>query len=277
MRPTGAAAQGPPLLLALLAACAIAGRCDGRVQQTPTAYANDSPLTERGASAAASAAPTAPLMVVDLRKATLQAKVAVQVCAGLFNRDPGVTGAAYTILGQDDLSWLQEVEGIVNPALTPVPVFLSRCLAGPQATAKGYIRYNASLQKPVMPNLATLAAVLDAVPLEDGDPAIGAATLVFDALKMFANFTALQVRSCFGAVPCILPGSFLTKYTPMSARCPLCCGCARHLRPFRTLSPPGHGVHVGQPRQRNKHHGEDKPRLCEPDQSSIQSSLGGGN
>ena len=69
--------------------------------------------------------------------------------------------------------------------------FLDLCLSPSANVAKGYIRYNSSSQKLVTPNLITVAAVLDAVPLETGD-ATRNSTMLFDALTAFDGFSALQ-------------------------------------------------------------------------------------
>lgn len=96
---------------------------------------------------------------------------AVQVCVGLFNRDDSIAGAAYTLNGQRDTDWLEctgnnKTGGVRNDPST----FLRRCLHGDAshpALAKGHLRYNFTSQQVVVPNIATLAGVLDAVPLDD--------------------------------------------------------------------------------------------------------------
>jgi hypothetical protein len=59
---------------------------------------------------------------------------------------------------------------------------------------KGYIRANfsRSAQQVITPNIITLAAVLDAIPLEDGDPLTAQLPKVFDALVEFSGFSAMQ-------------------------------------------------------------------------------------
>jgi hypothetical protein len=115
--------------------------------------------------------------------------MAAQVCVGLYNRDDTVAGAAYAFYKGSDKEWLTDIEHLPNPVITPTVDFVSACVKK-GGIAKGYIRYNATSQKIVIPNLITLAAVLDAVPLEDGDPIIAAtgATMVYDAVKEWENF-----------------------------------------------------------------------------------------
>ena len=97
--------------------------------------------------------------------------VPCKVCVGLFNRDDSIAGAAYTLNGQRDTDWLEctgnnKTGGVRNDPST----FLRRCLHGDAshpAVAKGHLRYNFTSQQVVVPNIATLAGVLDAVPLDD--------------------------------------------------------------------------------------------------------------
>jgi hypothetical protein len=62
------------------------------------------------------------------------------VCVGIFNRPvvPQTVPRVYTIGGQSDLGWLADIEGIVNPVVTPVPVFLQSCLQDPRVA--GFMR-----------------------------------------------------------------------------------------------------------------------------------------
>ena len=47
----------------------------------------------------------------------------------------------------------------------------------------------------IAPNIVTLAAVLDAIPLEDGDPLAAKLPLIFDAVVKFKGFSAMQAPS----------------------------------------------------------------------------------
>jgi hypothetical protein len=74
---------------------------------------------------------TAPDFVVDLADSAvnMQNKIAVQVCAGLFNRESSSL-SVYTLLNQPyDGQWLLDIEGIENPTLTYVDDFLNECLS----------------------------------------------------------------------------------------------------------------------------------------------------
>ena len=153
----------------------------------------------RGALALALAWATAcaqPITVIDLTGAPAPATVlAVQVCAGLMNRSPALSGFAYTLMHPEDSAWLAIVQPGAAPAPTPIAPFLARCLAIP-GLVTGYIRYNFSAQQVTVPNLLTLAAVLDAVPLEPGSPHLPPALpLAYDALALWANWSALQATA----------------------------------------------------------------------------------
>ena len=118
-------------------------------------------------------------------------------CSGLLNRDPATP--AYVIFESpqdhsrgDDLAWLELVSGITDPPMTSYDSFLDACLV----SVKGrYIRYSAGThaQQKLVPNIVTMAGVLDAVPLDTADPLPPHATTVaFDALKTFDKLTPLQ-------------------------------------------------------------------------------------
>lgn len=150
-----------------------------------------------------------PVRIVNLDQATLATKIAVQVCVGLANRDPSIAGGAYTlcapapaseggtnaICDARDALWLDTATDAAaqHRVNTSIPDFLTTCLSGASPLAKGYIKYNAS-DYLIIPNLCTLAAVLDAVPLEASSPYIGTtkAPQVFDALTTWAEFKAFQ-------------------------------------------------------------------------------------
>ena len=128
--------------------------------------------------------------VVDLgfqTKPTLATQIAVQVCAGLFNRDGATGGPVYTVGSQRDVDWMASMRSPL-PNATSADVFVASCLRGP---ASGYIAYNAS-DYLTIPPLITLAAVLDAVPLERGDPRIGGAKLVFDTVTEWCGYGAYE-------------------------------------------------------------------------------------
>ena len=158
--------------------------------------------------------------VVDLglrEKPSLATAVALQVCVGLLNRDPTVAGAAYTLIGTRDAEWLADTDEICvdgvkysrgpctgaaghgpRTPLTSGATLLRKCAAAKKSDGTrlvaGHIRFNASRtsQQLIVPNIVTLAAVLDAIPLQDGDSLAAQLPKVFDALEEFRGFSAMQ-------------------------------------------------------------------------------------
>ena len=141
------------------------------------------------------------ITIVDMRSANLTTQLAVQVCLGLSNRQGGaastpppsgpVPSGAYGVFADNDLDWLARLYNISSKApLTDADAFLHSCMAG---AARGRrIRYHYDAQKLIAPNLLTLAAVLDAVPLEDTMAAARGSTIVFDALQTWAGFVSIN-------------------------------------------------------------------------------------
>ena len=132
------------------------------------------------------------------RNPSLSDRFAAQVCAGLAARDPGTHGSVYTVGGDKrDLDWLVSTHNndaiVDNATITDISVFVRRCLHGDPALnlapiAKGWMRYDFETQKVVVPNLVTLAAVMDAIPVQDTDVVrfgLGQISPLFDALKQF--------------------------------------------------------------------------------------------
>jgi len=122
-------------------------------------------------------------------------RIAVQTCVGLFNREENsLHGPAYALLDHDDEWWLTTVTGLSQqPSTTPIPAFLARCFQS--GVASGRLRYSYAIHHLIVPNLLTVAAVLDAVPLEDGDPVADspAVPVIFDAVLQFpAGTTAFE-------------------------------------------------------------------------------------
>jgi len=164
------------------------------------------------ASAAQSALPAPrvappPPVVVDVLStspaAPPQDVLAVQVCAGLANR--AAPQSAYVLLHDEDAQWLRLTRQDLPspPVTTTVARFLSDCLGQSLATAAGMaapvaagrVRYNFAQQQLVVPQLLTLAAALNAVPLEDASPLAARATIVFDALAAWRNFSSLNATA----------------------------------------------------------------------------------
>ena len=90
--------------------------------------------------------------------------------------------------------WLELIDNVTQPPpLVAYEAFLAACLQGP---ARGrYIRYDATSQQKLLPNIVTLAGVLDAVPLEFSSasaPPPHATVLTFDALAAFDGFAPVE-------------------------------------------------------------------------------------
>jgi len=140
----------------------------------------------------AAASHALPTQVVDLRGATAPQTLAAQVCIGLLNRAPGLRGAAYALINPEDVTWLALVGDEQPP--TALDAFMHACLTG--VADSRIIRYNFSAQQEVVPNLLTVAAVLDAVPLEAGSPwEPPGATLVFDAVAAWVGYKEVDATA----------------------------------------------------------------------------------
>ena len=141
------------------------------------------------------AAHAAPL-VVDLTPAaneTLATIFAAQVCAGLMNRDERSGSGVYTRMHAEDDTWLTLLNPDAAPAVSAA-AFLATCLAS--GAVKGRVRYDFAAQQELVPNVVTLSAVLDALPLEDSSPFVAAAgPLLFDALTEWAGFKSINATS----------------------------------------------------------------------------------
>ncbi len=104
-------------------------------------------------------------------------KVAVQACAGLYNRQRG--GSVYTNMSNKDLQWFKELS--IKPEETvDATSFLETCLQDFPKT----VRYSYDNQQTLLPNILTVGAVLEAVPLDDA-MVVAFDTVVFDATIEF--------------------------------------------------------------------------------------------
>ena len=119
-----------------------------------------------------------------------QVQLSLQVCIGLANRNDEIIGPAYGLKGIDDIAWLKATGSGTGTEKRTLPVqFLKQCL---NHVAAGWMRYNYTEQKIIIPNIVTLAAVEDVVPLEDSqlamlgiDPA--KTPPLIDCTKLFPN------------------------------------------------------------------------------------------
>lgn len=122
--------------------------------------------------------------------ADILTQIKAQVCAGLMNRDTTVAGSAYMLFNQYDVDWLTDETGNPNPDTTEISDFMNICLQSSAVT--GYIRYNFTSQAEIVPNIMTLAAMLNAIPMEDGDELTEGLSMVFDSLTVFDGFNSLN-------------------------------------------------------------------------------------
>jgi hypothetical protein len=99
--------------------------------------------------------------LVDLRTPTSPAThLALQACVGLYNRE--VPGAVYTLSNENDARWLEELP--FEPAeITDGDSFLADCLN----RFPHCVRYSYEEQQKLLPNILTVGAVLEAVPLDE--------------------------------------------------------------------------------------------------------------
>ncbi len=106
-------------------------------------------------------------------------KLAVQACAGLYNRELG--GSVYTLMSDKDARWLEELELEPEETVAAEP-FLQTCLTDfPQC-----VRYSYENQQRLLPNILTVGAVLGAVPLDE-NLTVACPTVAFDAVAEFAE------------------------------------------------------------------------------------------
>lgn len=148
-------------------------------------------LAERGAGAADSPPP----LVVNLTAAageSVATVLAAQVCAGLLNRDGVPGGGVFTLMHDEDTEWLARLAPRAAPPVSAA-AFIAQCLAS--GAARGRVRFAAAAQHELLPNIVTAAAVLDAVPLEDGSPFGAALPVAFDAVSEWAGFRALNATA----------------------------------------------------------------------------------
>ena len=166
-------------------------------------------------------------IVVDLRGSSItpQLTFAAQVCSGLFNR---ISPQSVYILSQDvDVTWLEILApSLPNPPLN-VSTFLTSCLSN-TTISTGYIRYSYKQQQLLIGNIATLASVLNAIPIEENSSLLtNSSKLVFDAQINWFNYTALNATSYM----------FLKYANKTSTLCMMNPGLDVHGNPFNP-SPP---------------------------------------
>ncbi len=108
---------------------------------------------------------------------TLQ--LAVQACAGLHNRELG--GSVYVQMETHDAQWLDEL-GLAPMDVVDATSFLGTCLT----VFPTCVRYSYEDQQALLPNILTVAAALEAVPLDVGDTST-CGSVAFDATVELAD------------------------------------------------------------------------------------------
>jgi hypothetical protein len=132
------------------------------------APANMAPLSREGHS----------LKVVDLGpEATPAIQIAVQACVGLSNAKLG--GSVYTRMKAQDFPWLEELD-LKPDEIMDADRFLAACMTEfPRC-----VRYSYHQQQGLLPNILTVSAVLEAIPLDE-EIKVSCRDMVFDATAEF--------------------------------------------------------------------------------------------
>jgi hypothetical protein len=106
-------------------------------------------------------------------------KIAVQACAGLCNRKRG--GSVFTHMDDKDLQWVKEL-GLQPDKTLTADEFLAACMAEyPRC-----VQYSYDRQQSLLPNILTVGAVLEAVPIAE-EMNIRWGKTVFDATAEFRD------------------------------------------------------------------------------------------
>jgi hypothetical protein len=106
-------------------------------------------------------------------------QLAVQACAGLYNRKAG--GSVLIELEAHDAVWVDALPLKVSETISQAD-FLNRCVAA----FPSCVRYDYKAQQALLPNILTVASVLDAVPLDDAQT-MTCSNPAFDATQVFAD------------------------------------------------------------------------------------------
>ena len=116
--------------------------------------------------------------VVDIDQETpATVQLAVQACAGLYNRELG--GSIYTRMEENDSQWLEELD-LEPTEIIGAVAFLEACVVRFPAC----VRYSYDAQQKLLPNILTVGAVLGAVPL-DVEMTVTCGHMAFDATVEF--------------------------------------------------------------------------------------------
>jgi len=118
------------------------------------------------------------LIVVEMGTETGPAtRIAAQACAGLYNRKSG--GSVYTRMEDKDSEWIEELDLRPDETLK-AEHFLESCMAEfPRC-----VRYSYDKQRELLPNILTVAAVIEAIPVDE-KMEVKCNNIVFDAALEF--------------------------------------------------------------------------------------------
>lgn len=105
--------------------------------------------------------------------------IAVQACVGLSNRKRG--GSVFTHMDDKDLQWIKELELQPDETLT-AGEFLDAC----KEEFPRYVRYSYTKQQALLPNILTVSAVLEAIPIAE-EMNVQWGELAFDATEEFKD------------------------------------------------------------------------------------------
>ena len=137
------------------------------------------------------------VLVIDLQEASLPERMAALTCQGLMNRDG--LDAVYTIKDGWDEQWLATALDLVPGEIVNVPLkeFLEFLC---EQEKFGTLIYSKSEHHEVIPQIITLAGVLDAVPLDVDSGMDQISTwmdheVVFDARIEFLGFTEVEATA----------------------------------------------------------------------------------
>lgn len=122
-----------------------------------------------------------PFVMVHIAPETDPAvKIAVQACAGLCNRRRG--GSVFTNMDGKDQKWAEEL-GLQPDQTLTAEEFMDAC----RAEFPRSVRYSHSRQRALLPNILTVSAALEAVPVAEEMNAQWGET-VFDAMAEFKDY-----------------------------------------------------------------------------------------
>jgi hypothetical protein len=108
-------------------------------------------------------------------------QLAVQACAGLYNRKQG--GTVFVNRDAHDEVWIDELALAPNETVSESE-FMDRCVSDFPTC----VRYDYKAQQALLPNVLTVASVLGAVPIADG-MTLACKDAAFDAKEVFADKT----------------------------------------------------------------------------------------